>query len=95
MAIYVDDPIWAWQGLKWCHLLADTEEELHRFARRMGVHRLIYQGPPKTRAPHYDLTGYERDRAIAQGAIACTRQEMVAVLRRVRPVRQAPPLLAE
>ncbi len=23
-------------GLKWCHLLADSEEELHRFARAMA-----------------------------------------------------------
>jgi hypothetical protein len=33
VAVYVDDAIWDWQGLKWCHLLADTEEELHRFAQ--------------------------------------------------------------
>jgi hypothetical protein len=94
VAVYVDDPIWDWQGLKWCHLLADSEEELHRFARSMGVHRLIYQGPPKTSAPHYDLTGFERRRAIALGAIPCNRHEIVAVFRRVRQPRASLPRAA-
>lgn len=91
MAVYVDDAIWDWQGLKWCHLLADTEDELHRFAQRIGMHRLVYQGPPKTSAPHYDLTGFERRRAIAMGAIPCTRHEIVAVFRRVRLPRKPMP----
>jgi len=85
MAVYVDEPIWSWQGLRWCHLLADNIDELHRFAAALGVKRTSYQGPPKTRAPHYDLTGYERRLAIARGAVAVTRQEIVMVLRRVRP----------
>ena len=84
MAVYVDDAIWSWVGKRWCHLLADDTDELHRFAARLGVHRLIYQGPPKTSAPHYDLTAFERRRAIALGAIPCTREQMVAVFRRVR-----------
>ena len=88
MAVYVDDPIWHWQGLKWCHLLADSEEELHRFARQVGLHRSSYQGPPKTTAPHYDLTGLERSRAIALGATVCSRHEIVAVFRRVRVARR-------
>ena len=50
MAVYVDEAIWAWVGKRWCHLLADDTDELHRFAAHLGVHRLIYQGPPKTTA---------------------------------------------
>jgi hypothetical protein len=84
MGVYVDDAIWGWQGLKWAHLLADDTDELHRFAMRLGIHRASYQGPPKTPVPHYDLTSYERKRAIAHGAIACGRDEIVAVLRRLR-----------
>jgi hypothetical protein len=69
MTVYVDDAFWPWQGLKWCHLLADDLDELHRFAARLGVHRASYQGLPKTRAPHYDLTAFERkgDGARCQG----------------------------
>ncbi|HET7256843.1 MAG TPA: DUF4031 domain-containing protein [Xanthobacteraceae bacterium] len=84
MALYVDDAIWRWQGLRWAHLLADDIDELHRFATGLGIHRLSYQGPPRTSVPHYDLTAYERRRAIAGGAIACSRDEIVAVLRRSR-----------
>jgi hypothetical protein len=84
MAVYVDDAIWDWQGRKWCHLLADRVDELHRFAARLGLHRTSYQGPPKTSAPHYDLTAYERRRAVALGATVCDRNAIVAVFRRVR-----------
>jgi hypothetical protein len=82
--VYVDAPIWEWQGLKWSHLLADDVDDLHRFAARLGIHRTSYQGPPRTSVPHYDLTSYERKRAIALGAIACSREEIVAIVRRSR-----------
>ena len=84
MAVYVDDAIWDWHGRKWCHLLADSEDELHRFARAVGLHRTSYQGPPKTSAPHYDLTSYERRLAIRRGAVVCDRTVIVAIFRRVR-----------
>ena len=84
MAVYVDRPMWPLAGRKWCHLLADDTAELHRFAARLGIARFSYQGPPKTSAPHYDITGFERSRALSLGAIACGRQEIVEVFRRVR-----------
>ena len=84
MAVYVDEPIWVFHGLRWCHLLADESEELHRFAARLGIKGASYQGPPKTATPHYDLTAYERRQAIALGAVPCAREAIVAVLRRVR-----------
>ncbi len=84
MTVYVDRPLWRFAGRKWCHLLADSPEELHGFAARLGITRLSYQGPPKTSAPHYDITGLERSRALALGAVACGREEIVAVFRRVR-----------
>jgi hypothetical protein len=87
MAVYVDDALWSWHGLRWCHLLADDIDELHRFAAQLGLHRSSYQGPPKTGKPHYDLTAFERDRALRLGAVLCSRDEIVAVLRRVRPKR--------
>ncbi len=91
MAVYVDDAIWRWAGRRWCHMMADDIDELHRFAARLGIHPTSYQGPPKTSAPHYDITGLERDRALRHGAIACGREEIVAVFRRVREPRQAEP----
>ena len=84
MALYVDDAIWHWRGLKWCHLLADDADDLHRFAVALGIKRTSFQCPPKASVPHYDLTGYERSRAIALGAIACNRHEVVIICRRMR-----------
>jgi hypothetical protein len=84
MAVYVDEAIWSKHGRRWCHLLADDIDELHRFAARVGLHRISYQGPPKTPNPHYDLTAVERQRAIAYGATACDRSVIVAVMRQLR-----------
>lgn len=84
MAVYVDAAIWHWVGRRWCHLLADDTDQLHRFAAQLGLKRSSYQGPPKTSAPHYDITGFERDRAVRLGAVECSREEIVAVFRRVR-----------
>ncbi|MEO3999770.1 DUF4031 domain-containing protein [Mesorhizobium sp. CAU 1732] len=84
MAVYVDDAIWKWANKRWCHMLADDEAELHRFASRIGIHRSAYQGPPKTSAPHYDLTGFERDRAVRMGALAVDRAGILAVFRKVK-----------
>lgn len=84
MTVYVDAPIWHWAGRKWCHLIADDIYELHRFAARLGLTIHSYQGPPRTAAPHYDITGFERSRALALGAVAASRQEIVAVYRKVR-----------
>jgi uncharacterized protein DUF4031 len=84
MAVYVDAAIWSWQGLKWCHLLADDLDELHRFAALLGIKRASFQEPPKAATPHYDLTGFERSRAIALGAVACDREQIVLIRRRLR-----------
>lgn len=84
MAVYVDEAIWQWQGRKWCHLLADDVDELHRFAAQLGLHRISYQGPPKSGNPHYDLTAFERSRAIACGALPSDRTLIVTVLHQLR-----------
>ena len=84
MAVYVDQAIWKWLGLKWCHLLADDLDELHRFAAGLGIKRTSFQAPPKASAPHYDLTAYERKQAIAKGAVPCSRDQVVIIARRLR-----------
>ncbi len=93
MAIYVDAAIWKWAGRRWCHLMADDTDELHRFAASLGINRLVYQGPPRTSAPHYDITAFERTKAVKLGAIDCSREEIVAVFRRVRVPRGKAPKL--
>jgi hypothetical protein len=84
MAVYVDSAIWSWSGCRWCHLLGDDIDELHRFAALLGIKRTSFQCAPKTATPHYDLTAFERARAIRLGAVVCSREEIVAVSRRAR-----------
>jgi hypothetical protein len=48
------------------HLTADTLEELHAFAKRLGLKREWFQ--EHWSAPHYDLTPGKRARALELGA---------------------------
>lgn len=50
-----------------CHMVADTLEELHAAAARIGLRQEWFQ--PHKRLPHYDLTIGRRAEAIRQGAI--------------------------
>ena len=47
MAVYVDEAIWQWQGRKWCHLLADEIDELHRFAPHWACIARRIRGRPR------------------------------------------------
>lgn len=78
MAVYVDDAfipatvMYRGRPLRsrWCHLTADTDEELHAFAASIGLRREWFQ--PNERRPeanHYDVTVERRHRAIKAGAI--------------------------
>ena len=68
-------------GDYWCHLLADTEEELHAFAGKIDVRRSWFQGYA---TPHYDLTPARRDRAVKAGAIQIDSRETVRMIRKLR-----------
>src|SRR6476646_9124222 len=50
-AVYVDDPIWEWRGLRWAHLLADDTDDLHRSAAAPGIHRPCIRGRRARRSP--------------------------------------------
>jgi hypothetical protein len=67
-------------GHMWCHLFADEAdcEELHAFAKRIGMQRSWFQGD------HYDLVLSRRNKAVAFGAKQLSRAESVAVWKRQR-----------
>ena len=39
MSVYVDDPIWPFRGMMMCHMIADTPDELHAMADKIGMQR--------------------------------------------------------
>lgn len=86
MTVYVDDmhlsPAGQLGRMKMSHLLADSEEELHAMADRIGVARRWHQAPPRHDS-HYDIAKSKRTQALAAGAIAITwRQASAMTLRR-------------
>lgn len=77
MTVYVDNAqiqatVGRW-NTKWSHMWADTQEELHEFANRLGLKRAYFQAPTekqpfKNRLWHYDVTESKRITALKMGA---------------------------
>jgi len=92
MAVYVDSLIWEWRGLLWCHLTADTTEELHGFAIRLGLSRSRFQSKPgRPWVDHYDITEPKRRRAVALGAVEIMMEEAGAQIARKRSAARSLP----
>ncbi len=73
MTVYVDDAVWPWRGKKWAHMTADTHEELHEFAKQLGLKRAWFQD--KTHHQHYDVTAPKRLEALNLGAVYVPMRE--------------------
>lgn len=71
MAVYVDKAVYLWRGRYWCHMFADDTEELHKFAKRLGLKRAWFQND--VRLPHYDVTANKRREAVNLGAMDVER----------------------
>jgi len=72
MAVYVDDAfIPAKVGRlnsRWCHMMADTKEELLAMAKKIGLKPEWIQYPD-TWKEHFDLTENKRKQAVRAGVI--------------------------
>jgi hypothetical protein len=67
---------------EFCHLLADTREELHDMADALGIPRRFFQD--HAWRWHHDLPEHLRARAVALGAREVTMHEVGELLRRRR-----------
>lgn len=83
MTVYVDaariPAIVGRHSSRWSHLTADTKEELHAFAERLGLRRSYFQtckanrkrcSPETCPHWHYDVTDGKRAQALRLGAVA-------------------------
>jgi hypothetical protein len=82
MAVYVDNMRAPYGRMLMCHMVADTPDELHAMADKIGVARRWYQGPPKGRWAHYDICLSKRAQAVAAGAVEIDMREAPAIARR-------------
>jgi hypothetical protein len=75
VTILVDECIWPWRDRLWCHMVSDTSlDELHAFARWLGVPERGFQGD------HYDIPEEVRAMALDEGAVPVSSREVVSAL---------------
>lgn len=97
MAVYVD-PLFTMEsknaqaffvgtrtGHRWCHMFADTVEELHAMADKIGMKRAWFQDHKSVQ--HYDLVPTKRAAAIRAGAVEVDRKQAVAIWKALRAKR--------
>lgn len=76
--IFVDDMRASFGRLVLCHMIADTEGELHAMAERIGVARRWFQDPrtmPNVSYPHYYIALSKRRLAVSFGAVEITLRQ--------------------
>jgi hypothetical protein len=77
VTVYIDDmhryPMGRFGRMKMSHMIADTEDELHAMAARIGIARKWHQGD------HYDVSKSRRELAIQYGAKPVTMRELAAM----------------
>lgn len=88
MAVYVDPLMqhgWVLRGhvVRSCHMWADTDDELHAMAMRIGMKRSWFQ-ISSSGLRHYDLVESRRRSAILLGAIELSIREAVENWRKLR-----------
>ena len=73
MTVYVDDMRAPYGRMVMCHMIADTEEELHAMADKIGIARKWFQ--KKASGDHYDIALSKRALAVKYGAVEITLRE--------------------
>lgn len=73
MTVYVDDMMAPYRRMIMCHMIADSEDELHRIAQKIGVARKWYQDD------HYDICLKMRRAAVKMGAVEITARQLACM----------------
>lgn len=74
--ILIDPPAWPAYGTTWSHLISDDSlEELHAFARRVGIPARGFDHD------HYDVPADRYDALVAAGALPVSARQLLAALR--------------
>lgn len=85
MTVYVDDMRASYGRMVMCHMIADSDDELHAMAAAIGVARRWHQKPGTARS-HYDIALSKRAIAVQLGAVEITWRQATAMTARRRVV---------
>lgn len=88
MSVYVDDMRAKFGRMIMCHMVADTDVELHAMAANLGIKRTWHQ-KAGTYHSHYDVSLSVRANAVRLGAQEITRAELGAILKHRRETNWA------
>lgn len=81
MSVYIDKEKIKYRRMIMGHMIADSLEELHEMAEKIGMKREWFQ--PRS-FPHYDVSLSRRKLAVENGAVECDRHRFVKILRRLK-----------
>ena len=83
MPVYVDNMRARFGRMVMCHMIADTTDELHAMADKIGVSRRWIQSEGTSRE-HYDICLSKKHEAVSLGAIEVTMQELAIKIKERR-----------
>ena len=81
MPVYIDFARNNFRGMIMCHMLADTIEELHAMADKLGLKRQWFQSG---NIPHYDLSLSKRREAIKHGVQILDGKQIIQLIKKWR-----------
>jgi hypothetical protein len=84
--VYIDDAQIAYRGMLMCHMWADTDDELHAMAQRLGLRRAWHDGDAIL--SHYDVCLSKRRLAVKLGAKLVDSSFLKQRIRLARSARQ-------
>src|SRR5208283_3016143 len=86
MSVYIDNVFIPWHGFVMCHMTADSETELHAFAKKLGLKRSWHQVKQENQNcyhSHYDVCLSKRKKAVKLGAIEIDARDKIRVIIRM------------
>jgi len=77
MPVYIDNAKLPFRNMRMSHMTADTLDELHFMAKKIGMKHKWFQCPPHASFPHYDVPEYRRSMAVELGVIPISERQTV------------------
>ena len=81
MAVYLDKMKYRWRDKYWTHMVADSIDELHIFAKLIGVKCEYFD--KNDIHPHYDINMMQVQIALINGARFIERRELIEVVKKL------------